>query len=56
MKKCIASVEKQADGRCKVTYRGIDRGTWLPLGDMQKCAIHVLQGLLRSAPMKDMLS
>lgn len=56
VKKGIASVKEQADGRCKVTYRGIDRGAWLPLGDIQKCAIHVLQGLLRSAPMKDMLS
>lgn len=55
-KKGIASVQEMPDGSRVVTYRGVDRGAWLPLGDIQKCAINVLRGILHGAPMEDMLS
>ena len=52
----IAQVTDQSDGSKLVTYRGIDRGAWLPLGDIQKCAIRVLTGIMNAAPMDDMLN
>lgn len=55
VKNGIAEITKQRDGSKVVTYRGIDRGTWLPLGDIQKCAIRVLTGIMNAAPMDDML-
>ena len=55
VKNGLARVTEQSDGRKVVTYRGIDRGAWLPLGDIQKCAIHVLYGIMNSAAMDDML-
>ena len=56
IKSGIAEVKEQNDGSKIVTYRGIDRGAWLPLGDIQKCAIRVLTGIMNAAPMDDMLS
>lgn len=54
--KCgLAQVSQQSDGSKVVTYHGIDRGAWLPLGDIQKCAIRVLTGIMNAAPMEDML-
>lgn len=41
-----AEVKKNEDGSTTVTYRGINRGAWLPLGDLQKCAINVLKLLM----------
>ena len=54
VKNGIAEVTEQGDGSKLVTYRGIDRGAWLPLGDIQKCAIRVLTGIMNAAPMDDM--
>lgn len=56
IKNGIAAVKEQSDGSKLVTYHGIDRGAWLPLGDIQKCAIRVLTGIMNAAPMDDMLS
>ena len=53
--KGLAQVQENADGSKVVTYRGTDRGQWLPLGDIQKCAIRVLTGLMNSAAMEEML-
>lgn len=55
VKRGAADVTVQSDGSKIVTYRGIDRGAWLPLGDIQKCAIRVLTGIINAAPMEDML-
>lgn len=55
VKNGVAEVTVQRDGSKIVTYRGIDRGAWLPLGDIQKCAIRVLTGIMNAAPMDDML-
>lgn len=51
----FAEVTEQKDGSRTVIYRGIDRGAWLPLGDIQKCAIRILNGIMNAAPMDDML-
>ena len=56
VKNGIAEVTQRSDGSRVVTYRGIDRGAWLPLGDIQKCAIRVLTGIMNAAPMDDMLT
>lgn len=55
VQKGLAQVQENADGSKVVTYRGTDRGAWLPLGDVQKCAIRVLTGLMNSAAMEEML-
>ena len=55
VKNGVAEVIEQSDGSNIVTYHGIDRGAWLPLGDIQKCAIRVLSGIMTAAPMDDML-
>ena len=55
VKNGVAEVKEQSDGSKIVTYHGIDRGAWLPLGDIQKCAIRVLNGIMNAAPMDDML-
>jgi Beta-glucosidase-related glycosidases len=41
----IAQVTQNPDGSQTVCYRGIDRGAYLSLGDVQKCAIQVLKFL-----------
>lgn len=56
VKSGIAEVTQRSDGSKVVTYRGVDRGAWLPLGDVQKCAIRVLTGIMNAAPMDDMLT
>lgn len=55
VEKGIAQVRENADGSKTVTYLGTDRGAWLPLGDIQKCAIRVLTGLMKSVAMEDLL-
>lgn len=55
VKNGIAEVTEQSDGSKIVTYHGIDRGAWLPLGDIQKCAVRVLTGIMNAAPMEDMM-
>lgn len=55
VKNGIAEVAEQSNGSKIVTYHGIDRGAWLPLGDIQKCAIRILNGIMNAAPMEDML-
>lgn len=50
-----AKVEKQPDGSKLVTYFGIDRGACLARGTLQACAARILEGLLHSAAMDDLL-
>ena len=52
VKSGIASVQEQADGSKRITYLGTDRGAYLPLGDIQRSAMRVLQVLMENAPMK----
>ncbi len=49
----IALVSENTDGSSVVTYKGIRRGRHLALGDLQRCAIHVLEYLLRSSAWKE---
>ena len=51
--KGIAMVEEKADGSQTVTYRGIRRGAYLALGELQECAARVLEMLLHSAAMEE---
>lgn len=55
VKQGIASVTKNPDGSHMVTYRGTNRGAYLALGDLQACAIRILNGLMHSAAMDEML-
>nr|AFN84581.1 beta-glucosidase-related glycosidases [uncultured bacterium scaffold00056] len=52
VKSGIASVTENADGSKTVTYTGTNRGAYLSLGDIQRCAMHVLKVLMENAPMK----
>ncbi len=45
----IATVVEQADGSKVVTYRGTNKGSYLSLGDLQKCAANVLRCLMNSS-------
>ncbi|MCD8067597.1 MAG: glycoside hydrolase family 3 C-terminal domain-containing protein [Lachnospiraceae bacterium] len=47
-KQGIAGIAVQEDGSRIITYKGIRRGRHLALGDLQNCAIHVLQYLLKT--------
>lgn len=53
--KRIASVRENGDGSHTVVYRGTDRGAYLALGDLQRCAAHVLRGLMNSSAYEDMM-
>ena len=43
----IATTERLPDGGTRVTYRGVDRGAYLSLGDLQKSAATVLRFVLK---------
>ncbi len=45
----VATVAEQADGSKIVTYRGTNKGSYLSLGDLQKCAANVLRSLMNSS-------
>lgn len=47
-----ADIRNNADGSKTVTYYGTNRGAWLPLGDIQRCAANVLRVLMNNAPMR----
>lgn len=52
VKNGYAKVTDDADGGKTVTYYGTDRGAYLPIGDVQRCAANVLKVLMNNAPMK----
>lgn len=52
--KGVATVCSQSDGTQTVTYRGTDRGAYLPLEDVQRSAERVLRLLVNGAPMKEL--
>lgn len=47
-----AQVQEEADGSRTLVYFGTNRGAYLPLGDLQRCAMRVLKVLMDNAPMK----
>lgn len=48
----LAKIRDNPDGSRTVIYYGTDRGAWLPLGDIQRCAGNVLRVLMNNAPMR----
>ena len=50
----VASVRENPDGSKEISYKGIRRGRHLALGDLQRCAMHVLRYLLKSSAWKEM--
>ena len=54
--KGICSVTENADGSRLVTYKGINRGAYLSLGDLQQAVIHILSEIKNSAAMKKILN
>ena len=51
----IATVENHADGSKTVTYYGTDRGAYLAKGTLQECAMRILNVLMHSYAMDDLL-
>lgn len=51
----IAAVQKNQDGSQTVTYRGTNRGACLARGTLQECAGRILNVLMKSAAMDDLL-
>lgn len=51
----VASLKENPDGSRSVVYRGTNRGRYLALGDLQRCAMHVLNYLLRTGAWQDVL-
>jgi beta-glucosidase len=51
----VATVDEQADGSKVVTYRGTNKGSYLSLGDLQKCAANVLRCLMNSSSYEKIL-
>lgn len=51
----ICNIEENADGSKLVTYRGIKRGAYLSLGDLQQAVIHLLSVIKNSAAMKKLM-
>ena len=53
--KGICKIVNNADGSKLVTYKGINRGAYLSLGDLQQAVIHILTEIKNSAAMKKLL-
>lgn len=51
----VASVEDHPDGSKTVTYKGTERGAYLAKGTLQECAMRILNVLMHSAAMDDLL-
>ncbi|MCM1193119.1 MAG: glycoside hydrolase family 3 C-terminal domain-containing protein [Lachnospiraceae bacterium] len=51
----IAKVEEKGDGTRTVTYHGTDRGSYLARGTLQECAMRILNVLIHSAAMDELL-
>ena len=52
----VASLSENADGSVTVAWHGIERGAYLPLGDLQSCAIRILNSLKNSAAAHEMFA
>ena len=53
--KGYCSVIQNADGSKLITYKGINRGAYLSLGDLQQAVIHILSEIKDSASMKKLM-
>ena len=51
----ICEVTESGNGNRVVTYKGIDRGAYLSLGDLQQATIHILTVIKNSAAMKKLM-
>jgi beta-glucosidase len=51
----ICEVTESSNGNRVVTYKGIDRGAYLSLGDLQQATIHILTVIKNSAAMKKLM-
>ena len=51
----ICKVEELPDGKKAVIYKGINRGAYLALGDLQQAVIHILQTVKNSGSMKKLI-
>ena len=51
----LCSVTVAPDGTRTITYKGIDRGAFMALGDLQQAVIHILNTTKNSASMKKIL-
>ncbi len=54
-KEGCCKIETQIDGSRTITYRGINRGSYFALGELQQAVIHLLSELKNSAAMKKLL-
>ncbi len=52
----IATVYANSDGSKTVTYRGRNRGAYLPLEDVQVCAVRVLKQIMKSVSYEVMMN
>ena len=50
----IATIKQNNDGSKTIIYKGNNLGKYLPLGDVQRCAMGVLNTLMNSAAMEEM--
>ena len=51
----ICTIQTEADGSRTITYKGIDRGAYLALGELQNAVINILKVIKNSASMKKLL-
>lgn len=54
-RKGLCKIEENADGSKTVVYKGINRGAYLSLGDLQQAVIHILTEIKNSAAMKKLI-
>ena len=54
-KQGLCRIEENPDGSKNITYRGINRGAYLSLGDLQQAVIHILNEIKNTAAMKNLM-
>ena len=54
-KQGLCLVENQADGSKTITYKGINRGAYFALGELQNAVINILSEIKNSASMKKLM-
>ena len=54
-KQGLCEVTTQDDGSRLITYKGIDRGAYLALGELQQAVINILGTIKNSASMKKLM-
>ena len=54
-KQGLCKIDENPDGSKSITYKGINRGAYLSLGDLQQAVIHILSELKNTAAMKRLM-